>query len=237
MKFKNPQNDYVEEVSDDTWLWALLFGGFYFAYKGIWIHFIIGLILAIMTFGVSWFIYPLFARSIVIAHYQKSGWQVVSDAKKTNYTLNSTNNRSVTPKASSTTSTNGIVKSKNMRERKPATDYYPEEPDLTKSKYKLWLADKYNIKKNELFNQYEVADELRDTLEDAIAYAHELDDCKRIDYQKFISTRDHVKSKGKIGANGVMEYTEYGDGFVLVTHPSGVKMEFASLEEAFERFK
>lgn len=237
MKFKNPQNDYVEEVSDDTWLWALLFGGFYFAYKGIWIHFIIGLILAFVTFGVSWFIYPLFARSIVISHYQKSGWQEVSDAKQTNNIMNRTNNQSMTPKASSNIPKNATPKANNMREREPASDYYREEPDLTISKYKLWLADKYNIKKNELFNQYEVEDELRDTLEDAIAYAHELDASRRIEYQKFISTRDHVKSKGKMGANGVMDYTEYGDGFVLVTHPSGVKMEFGSLEEAFERFK
>ena len=73
-KFKNPANDYTEEVSSLTWLWCFLFGGFYFAYKGIWPHFIIGIGLALLTWGVSWFLYPFFAKGIVVKSYLKKGW-------------------------------------------------------------------------------------------------------------------------------------------------------------------
>ena len=45
-------------------------GGFiYFAVKGIWTHAIAALLLAILTFGLSWLIYPVFARQIVETHY------------------------------------------------------------------------------------------------------------------------------------------------------------------------
>lgn len=90
MKFMNPQNGYVEEVSDASWLWCLLFGGFYFAFKGIWIHFVIGIGAALLTWGISWLIYPIFARSIIIAHYQKSGWQEVPENEIPNRTSSAT---------------------------------------------------------------------------------------------------------------------------------------------------
>lgn len=73
MKFKNPANSYVEE-SPRPWLWALLFGFFYFAYKGSWEHAIIGAILALPTVGLSWVVYAFFARSIVRGTYLKKGW-------------------------------------------------------------------------------------------------------------------------------------------------------------------
>lgn len=79
MQFRNPQNGHVETVSPLTWLWCLLFGGFYFAFKGIWIHFVIGLGAALLTWGLSWLIYPFFARSIVIGHFRRNGWQEVGD--------------------------------------------------------------------------------------------------------------------------------------------------------------
>ena len=79
MKFKNTQNDYIEEVSGLTWLWALLFGGIYFAVKGIWTHAIVGIVLAVPTFGLSWVIYAFFAKNIVRASYLKKGWVEVSD--------------------------------------------------------------------------------------------------------------------------------------------------------------
>ena len=57
-KFKNPSNGYVEEVSGATWFWCLIFGAFYFAFKGLWRHFVIGVLAAILTLGISWLIYP-----------------------------------------------------------------------------------------------------------------------------------------------------------------------------------
>lgn len=73
MIFKNKENDYVEEASA-PWLWVLVFGMFYFMFKGIWSHAVIGFILGFMTFGVSWLIYPFFANGIVRKHYLHKGW-------------------------------------------------------------------------------------------------------------------------------------------------------------------
>lgn len=73
MKFKNPTNGYIEET-EGAWLWALLFGFFYFAIKGVWTHAIIGLMLAIPTWGLTWLIYPFFASSIMRKHYLRHGW-------------------------------------------------------------------------------------------------------------------------------------------------------------------
>jgi hypothetical protein len=77
IRFRNPANGYEEDVSL-AWLWCLLFGGFYFALKGAWAHALIGFVLALFTFGLSWLIYPFFARRIVEKHYLRMGWQRVS---------------------------------------------------------------------------------------------------------------------------------------------------------------
>lgn len=74
MKFKNPANGYIKEVSSLAWLWTLLFGIIYFAVKGVWTHVFVGLFLAIITAGISWLIYPFFAKSILRNHYLEKGW-------------------------------------------------------------------------------------------------------------------------------------------------------------------
>jgi hypothetical protein len=74
MRFKNPTSNYTEEVDENAWLWVLLFGCFYFAFKEVWVHFIISALLAMMTCGLSWIIYPIFARDIMISYYRKRGW-------------------------------------------------------------------------------------------------------------------------------------------------------------------
>jgi len=79
MKFKHPANGYVEEISELTWLWALLFGAIYFAVKGVWGHVFLGLVLALCTFGVSWLIYPFFAKSILEKRYRHNGWIEIQD--------------------------------------------------------------------------------------------------------------------------------------------------------------
>ena len=78
-QYQNPANGYVAEANGPySWLWCLLFGFFYFAVKGIWTHAVIGLVLAILTSGLSWLIYPFFVYSITETHYQKLGWYKVS---------------------------------------------------------------------------------------------------------------------------------------------------------------
>jgi hypothetical protein len=87
--FQNPANGYVAKATDGlTWLWALLFGPFYMAYKGAWPHaivYVIGSVLYIalvvnkvpyadglffaMCLGYAIAIYP-----IVHAVYRRAGW-------------------------------------------------------------------------------------------------------------------------------------------------------------------
>jgi hypothetical protein len=74
MAFRNPANGYVETISHPG-LWTLLFGCFYFAVKGVWIHAGMALVLAVITGGLSWLIYPFFARRLIETHYLRQGWQ------------------------------------------------------------------------------------------------------------------------------------------------------------------
>jgi hypothetical protein len=83
---KHPSNGYMEEISSPG-LWTLLFGGLYFAYKGVWSHAVLGLMLAIFTCGISWLVYPFFARDIVVRSYLRRGWQLMGVADLSNKSL------------------------------------------------------------------------------------------------------------------------------------------------------
>jgi hypothetical protein len=72
-RFRNPANGYVEEIGA-PWIWCLLFGCIYFAARGIWTHAVAAFLLALFTWGLSWLIYPFFAREIVEHHYLRRGW-------------------------------------------------------------------------------------------------------------------------------------------------------------------
>lgn len=73
LRFRNPTNGYTEEAGA-PWLWCLLFGCIYFAIKGIWTHAVAAFLLALLTAGFSWLVYPFFARGIVEKHYLRNGW-------------------------------------------------------------------------------------------------------------------------------------------------------------------
>jgi len=78
MKFKNPENGYVEDIYGKlSWLWVLLIGSIYWAVKGVWRHAVVHLILAAVTFGIAHLIYPFFTYSILRKHYNKIGWREV----------------------------------------------------------------------------------------------------------------------------------------------------------------
>lgn len=78
MRFKNINNNYVEECSV-PWMWSLFFGSLYFAFKGVWSHTLISIILAFVTFGLSWLIYPFFAKGIIRKKYLRDGWIELND--------------------------------------------------------------------------------------------------------------------------------------------------------------
>lgn len=80
MRFKHPTSGWEEKISNHCWLWALLFGPFYFAYMRMWMYLCIYLVLAAATGGVSTFIYPFFAKKSVMRHYMRRlGWVMVSE--------------------------------------------------------------------------------------------------------------------------------------------------------------
>jgi hypothetical protein len=76
MTFQNSTG--YREQSNYCGLWCLLFGILYFAVKGCWVHVLVGLILALLTFGISWLVYPFFAGSIVRHSYLRAGWTEVN---------------------------------------------------------------------------------------------------------------------------------------------------------------
>ena len=81
--FRNPSNGYSQSVTQSgAFLGCLVFGGFYFAYKGVWKHFMIGWLAAFCTFGVSWFVYPFFAYECVRHSYLERGWREVKRGTK-----------------------------------------------------------------------------------------------------------------------------------------------------------
>lgn len=90
MKFKNPQNGFTEETNK-SWLWALLFGCFYFAKHGVWPHVFISFFLAVFTGGISWLIYPFFTKDIIRKCYLKKGWiEIGNKVNGENFDLSST---------------------------------------------------------------------------------------------------------------------------------------------------
>jgi len=78
MKFKNPLNDYTVSV-EYPWLWCLLFGFLYFAKHGAWAHALISFVLACLTMGGSWLLYPFFAAGIVRDAYLRRGWKEIAE--------------------------------------------------------------------------------------------------------------------------------------------------------------
>jgi hypothetical protein len=83
--FRNPTTGHVEEVSDLTWLWSLLFGLFFFMYKGLWRHVLIQFGLVCLFYGmfgapgtmfvfVTFVVYAAMARGIVEAALRRDGY-------------------------------------------------------------------------------------------------------------------------------------------------------------------
>lgn len=74
--FTNPANGY--EVNDGGLmciLWCFILGPLYFAIRGNWGWFFIGLILLPTTLGMSFFILPLCARKINRIKFLREGYK------------------------------------------------------------------------------------------------------------------------------------------------------------------
>jgi hypothetical protein len=73
MTFAHPVNGHVQRVGP-AWLWALLFGAFYYAYKGMWRHAALLIVLVIPTLGLAWLWYAVKAPALLREHYLERGW-------------------------------------------------------------------------------------------------------------------------------------------------------------------
>ena len=66
MRFQNPANGHIEEFGEATWLWVLVGGPFYLAYKQIWLHAVIAAVLSLLSAGLSWLLlYPLIIKWVI----------------------------------------------------------------------------------------------------------------------------------------------------------------------------
>jgi hypothetical protein len=73
--FQNPVTGQFVVVKKWPTFWlTMLFGFFYLAYKEVWLHAVLGLVLGFLTGGVSWFAYPFFSYSLVVETYRRKGW-------------------------------------------------------------------------------------------------------------------------------------------------------------------
>lgn len=76
MTFEHPANRHTVRINA-PWLWTLLFGPLYFAAHGVWSHVLISFVCAIVTVGLSWLVYPLFAGGFVRRSYLARGWREI----------------------------------------------------------------------------------------------------------------------------------------------------------------
>lgn len=75
MRFRNPTNGYETRGGGAaSILWAFLFGPLYFIARGVWSHAVISLVLAVITVGASWLVYPWFAPMLINRHFLRAGW-------------------------------------------------------------------------------------------------------------------------------------------------------------------
>ena len=74
---RNPMTGATATLKKWPTFWlTLVFGCFYLAYREAWLHAAIALVLALVTSGLSWLIYPFFAYRIVVDSYRRKGWIV-----------------------------------------------------------------------------------------------------------------------------------------------------------------
>lgn len=73
MKFQNPSNSYIVETNNPGF-WTLFFGCFYFLKHGAWGYALIAFVVAILSYGISWLIFPFFGAKIIKDSYLRRGW-------------------------------------------------------------------------------------------------------------------------------------------------------------------
>lgn len=83
-------------------------------------------------------------------------------------------------------------------------DEFVGEINLTSDPYRLWLADRYEIQRNELFDRFVIKDQTFDTLDAALSYAYDLEAARiesiRLDKERLVAERSARLEAARIAA-------------------------------------
>lgn len=97
MRFQHPETGTIE-TNSAPWLWSLLFGAFYYAYKGTWGHAGLYMLAALCSGMLSHLVYPFFAARIIRSAYLNAGWiEIAGDAPSAAATVKATWTAANTP--------------------------------------------------------------------------------------------------------------------------------------------
>lgn len=114
-----------------------------------------------------------------------------------------------------------------------AEEFWQGDRDLDAAKYKLHLSEKYDIKKNDLFEKYVCLDEMFDTLDEALSHADKTDRERQEELQDQKEKVSYkVVNRGAIGPKTQFSFVELATGEVVVGHPSGASKRFKSYRAA-----
>lgn len=82
MQFYNKNTNHTV-TAEMPWLWAFLFGAFYFMFHGVWTHVAIYAGAVVITGGMAapflWIGYSIAAKSVIESHYLSKGYKVVTN--------------------------------------------------------------------------------------------------------------------------------------------------------------
>lgn len=92
----------------------------------------------------------------------------------------------------------------------PATSrrVYEGVRDLTLDAYRLWLAEEYQINRNEVFDRFVMGETTFDTLNEALARAHELENQKRAEAEEVERERLRKQEEYRLYAENAQEQAE-----------------------------
>lgn len=80
----HPVNGSIQDIWEGFSWPCLLFGCFWFGYKGLWGWAFMSLVLAVLTFGFSWLLLPFFANGLCADMLRKEGYLTEKEASARN---------------------------------------------------------------------------------------------------------------------------------------------------------
>jgi hypothetical protein len=93
-------------------------------------------------------------------------------------------------------------------QKEPDVDFVGER-SFTSDAYRLWLADRYKIQRNDIFDRFVIKDQTFESLDAALSYAYDLEAARiesaRLDKERLIAERAARLDAARIAAEGAAE--------------------------------